>query len=1162
MPNYSTTKARMFQWIGIVLILAVFAGAYWYFKVYGSTLNQSQNDMVTNGLVGLWSFNGDDISGTTAYDRSGSGNNGTLTNGPAKVKGQVGQALNFFPGGSDADAYVTMGDPGGGTLDFGSGDFSVGFWMKGSGYSSQGSSVNIPVGKKNVNAPNTAGYGFRYSSANQMLFAIGNGTTDYDLTATLATANDNQWHHYVGLRSGSTTYLYIDGVFNTSMTATSGSVSNSDSFVVGDDTGGQRNVNAAIDEVRVYNTALTAAQIQSLYNLGQSDKTNSSILQPQGTGRLDSGLAGYWKLDENTGTSAADASTNGSNGTLTNGPTWATGQIGSGVTFDGTNDYITISPTAAIKPQANMSISAWVKRDASGEVDYIFWERDASVQEEGLFFYMGTDNKVHCIFRVTGTGFVDITSTTTITDTNWHMVTAVSGAANLMTFYIDGVFAGSGTTTTPNTGLTINSAIMGARNGGGSPDLYGDVTLDEVRFYNRILSADEVAQLYRLTSPTGVDTGLKGYWSFNGQDVSGTTAYDRSGAKNTGTLTNSPTKVTGKVGQALSFDGTDDYVTVADANTLDITGAISMGVWIKTSDTDSCIMSKAIGSSDKCFDLSANKVYEIGILSSAVYFQTSNGTTANVISGSATPLLDNQWHYLMATWDGTTGSNGMKLYLDGTVLYQGTATVSTIQSSSSAFTFGGNGNNWDFSGLLDEGRLYNRALSAAEVKGLYDAGADDKTNSSVSQPQGTGRLDSGLAGYWPLDNGSGTSATDVSTNGNTGTLTNGPTWTTGQIGSAVTFDGTDDHISTAAATVTRFPLTVSAWFKTSNATDSYRTVVNVGNASSGDPLAVLQFTSSVDPCGGGKVKYIVRDDGQFNSASMCSTSSSLNDNTWHHAIGVSSSAGDHKFYIDGVLQASSTTTLGTTTFDRVSVGALRSASQYFPGSVDDVRVYSRGLSSDEISRLYRLTAPTGVDTSLKGYWSFNGQDMSGTTAYDRSGIGNTGTLTNGPTKTIGKISQALSFDGTNDYVDVTNTTYTGEFTYSWWYKTSNNSQTGIMLGGDTTGGIYIKYGLVSGNYFIRVIGGGSSDNTVAPAAVNAWHHMVVTRNSSNKVDLYVDGGSATRLFSDVAQSGNTTIDYIASSADGQYFSGQLDEVRTYNRAFSAAEVAALYNQGR
>src|SRR3990167_5976240 len=59
----------------------------------------------------------------------------------------------------------------------------------------------------------------------------------------------------------------------------------------------------------------------------------------------------------------------------------------------------------------------------------------------------------------------------------------------------------------------------------------------------------------------------------------------------------------------------------------------------------------------------------------------------------------------------------------------------------------------------------------------------------------------------------------------------------------------------------------------------------------------------------------------------------------------------------------------------------------------------------------------GLNSGLVGYWSFDGKDMAGNTAYDRSGQNNNGTLTNGPTRTIGKIGQGLSFDGRNDVID-------------------------------------------------------------------------------------------------------------------------------------------------
>ena len=77
---------------------------------------------------------------------------------------------------------------------------------------------------------------------------------------------------------------------------------------------------------------------------------------------------------------------------------------------------------------------------------------------------------------------------------------------------------------------------------------------------------------------TATDTGLVAYWSFD--EGSGTTAEDFSPANaNTGTLTNGPTWVDGKVGKALSFDGTDDYVTMGNTNDI-TTGDFTLAYWM------------------------------------------------------------------------------------------------------------------------------------------------------------------------------------------------------------------------------------------------------------------------------------------------------------------------------------------------------------------------------------------------------------------------------------------------------------------------------------------------------------------------------------------------------------------------------------------------------
>jgi hypothetical protein len=84
-------------------------------------------------------------------------------------------------------------------------------------------------------------------------------------------------------------------------------------------------------------------------------------------------------------------------------------------------------------------------------------------------------------------------------------------------------------------------------------------------------------------------------------------------------------------------------------------------------------------------------------------------------------------------------------------------------------------------------------LIASILGGAYwyfNVRAGSKINTNISEDS----LVLGLSGYWPLDDGSGTNANDASVNNNDGTLTLGPTWTTGQIGGAVNFDGSDDYI--------------------------------------------------------------------------------------------------------------------------------------------------------------------------------------------------------------------------------------------------------------------------------------------------------------------------------------------------------------------------------
>ncbi len=299
------------------------------------------------------------------------------------------------------------------------------------------------------------------------------------------------------------------------------------------------------------------------------------------------------------------------------------------------------------------------------------------------------------------------------------------------------------------------------------------------------------------------------------------------------------------------------------------------------------------------------------------------------------------------------------------------------------------------------------------------------------------------------------------------------------------------------------------------------------------------------------------------------------------------SASGKKIYLNGVLSASSLTALsGTFSGYNFHIGADTVDGEYFNGSIDEFRFYNRVLSADEVSQLYRLNMPTGADTSLKGYWSFNGQDMNGTAAYDRSGMGNTGTLTGGSTKVPGKIGQGLSFDGSDDYVDggtATAIQSLDQLSVASWIYIANYPVTGddyihAIVSTQTDSGTNSGWAFGLGSYAdstkkenllfeFRNVGNtawrGSTVST-AELSLNTWYHVVATYDQTN-IKLYIDGvlDTTTAQTEAIANGAGLFLGRkYAGSATNRNWDGKLDETRIYSRALSADEVVVLYNQSR
>ena len=132
--------------------------------------------------------------------------------------------------------------------------------------------------------------------------------------------DDNQWHHAVGIKDAGSgkIFLYVDGQSDGEQTVSMGDTDSDQGLYIGSGHLG-RYMDVFMDEVAIWNEAITAAEITALYNSG----SGLSAASNSGDYTSSSNLQGYWKMDEGTGTSVADASSNSNTGTIS-GATWST----------------------------------------------------------------------------------------------------------------------------------------------------------------------------------------------------------------------------------------------------------------------------------------------------------------------------------------------------------------------------------------------------------------------------------------------------------------------------------------------------------------------------------------------------------------------------------------------------------------------------------------------------------------------------------------------------------------------------------------------------------------------------------------------------------------------------------------------------------------------
>jgi uncharacterized repeat protein (TIGR01451 family) len=217
------------------------------------------------------------------------------------------------------------------------------------------------------------------------------------------------------------------------------------------------------------------------------------------------------------------------------------------------------------------------------------------------------------------------------------------------------------------------------------------------------------------------ETGLVGEWHFDGD------AKDSSGNGNDGTIYGA-SFVEGKFGKALSFDGVNDYVRILNSNSLDITDKISIDTWIEPFDKQPndypTVLSKHIGTIP-------GAQYQIGLgkMESGYKFRFCADNLDKCQIGNKVIEMD-KWNHIAVTFDG----NNVGFYLNGIIdkefIMYGPLHSNSANIGISATSY----NQWLFSGLIDEVRIYNRALSADEIKSHYEGKQTSLTLTKTASP--------------------------------------------------------------------------------------------------------------------------------------------------------------------------------------------------------------------------------------------------------------------------------------------------------------------------------------------------------------------------------------------------------------------------------------------
>ncbi len=923
----------------------------------------------------------------------------------------------------------------------------------------------------------------------------------------------------------------------------------------------------------------------------------------------------YLRFEEGTGQYANDSSQYGNNGTFgattasaSDDPVWnSSAKFGSfGVSFN-TNDFVNISDSNSLDVVGNLSIEAWIKPNslsASGRAMLVDKADYPTANDVGytIFLDPSGSNLIINGFIANSGGSCQITGTQAFTSNEWHHVAFTYDGVRGRT-YVDGLTdTDSACTQSPAANavhLTVGMTSDARNFYNGTIDEVGiwNISLDNAtilqhyqlgwgyfntsNFTSQVFDANAVvnwsyiswyqgaddkgiSNLYQQDLSNVINASTVLYMKFNNDtleserqlnathNISAETnlvlymPFDSANARelkengstvllmhfnnDTGTGENASlflsnatfsnvtngtcnlasgfcpvfNKSNARLGAAaLEFDGVDDVVntTFKPKNMLGTNKSFSISLWtfLKSAKNQNFIHTPVGDGGDRFYFIVDTGTYIIGL--------------GSQFKDTGIVPVTGFWQHLVVTWN---GSSSLKLYVDGALRKEESYTGDG-QPANGNMVIGASASDGSLviNGTIDEVAIWNISLSSGDI--------------------------AKHSGY----------GIDRSIYGNNATLMNGTIVNqSGKFFEAMQFDGKGDFVNLSNDSDFNFgtgEFAVEFWMKTTDTSDNSL----IDKSISESPFSGWYFYFR----GAGDIDFFANND-----ANTLDGKIKTNDGNWHHITATRRGTTSY-LYVDAVLDVSAAHSSNDNTAAALLIGTQRSSALFFNGTMDEVAIWNKSLSSDLIAQ------------------------HAGAKIIDYSQYGNNGTRNFnsssdfGRNFTDGKFSKALLFDAINDYVNVSDSSsldINNSLTIEAWVKFDGlpNDNMNIVSKGDTSIANYnynIRTNLAQLDYAWKCCG--TTDNvyrtTSSVLTTGVWTHIAATHVSGNTPKIYINGIEQSASITSGAAT--TPLNYSAdhlyigsrgrNEASGAFVNGTIDEVAIWNISLSESEIRKHYEKG-